>query len=459
MRFPPPVRITAPLLALVFGLLTTWLDYRLNLHLDLARHVTEVRDLADANGRRLARISETLLAARQQDALERDVKAIADLPLLESGAVVDEGGRIIAGSEGEMKGLLASATPLSDAAALINAEKQPVMNIGEASGAVVSAHPFPIGANATGWVLLEFDRTRAIANAESDARTQLRWMASAMTLLSFALWAVLHFGFAARLAQLAASVRAFGDGKTDAPQVLGGADEVAALSASFATMGARLREREAEQVRLEREVLATTDGERRRIGHDLHDSLGQRLTAASMTTNALIAALKLDAPALTARGEEIGRQLRDAIAEARSLSHGLAPVALQDDGLMAALGALAENTSRGDTVRCVLECAAQLRVPDAEVAGHLYHIAQEGVNNAMKHAGASEIRIGLERREGTLLLEIDDDGEGFDETTTPAKGIGLRVMRYRAKLMGGSLDIGPAPAGGTRISCTIPQSL
>lgn len=454
MRFPPPIRITAPLLALVFGLVATWFDYRLNLDLDLARHLGEVRERADSNGRRLARLSERLLAAAQREVLQGDVEAMADLPLLGVAAVVDESGRVVAESTGNLRGQPAAATRLAAAAALIGPAGQPAVKHGENAAAVLSAHPFRIGESNTGWVLLEFDRAEAIAAAQADARTQLRWMASAMALLGFALWTVLHFGFAARLARLAGSVRAFGEGKADAPALPGGGDEVGELAGAFSAMAAKLREREAEQVRLEREVLEISEGERRRIGHDLHDGLGQRLTAASMTTNALVAALKADAPALAERGEDIGRQLRAAIAEARSLSHGLAPVAFVDDSLMAALAALAEGAGRGN-VRCVFECAEPVQVADAEVAGHLYRIAQEAVNNALKHAAPTEIRIGLERRDGALVLEVDDDGEGLDESAPPAAGIGLRVMRYRARLIGGELEIGSAPAGGTRICCRV----
>ncbi len=101
-------------------------------------------------------------------------------------------------------------------------------------------------------------------------------------------------------------------------------------------MVASLRERESEQARLEHEVLGILENEGRRIGQDLHDGLGQQLTAASMTTSSLIGAIKIEAPALAERAEEIGRQLREAIAEVRSLSHGLAPVVLVDEGFMGA---------------------------------------------------------------------------------------------------------------------------
>lgn len=455
VRFPPSIRISAPLLALVFGLLATFFDYRLNLELDLARHLNEVRERADSSGLRLADASERLLASGDRNALRSVVEAIPDLPGEEMVGVVDGEGHVLADSTGKLRGQPVADTPLAPAAALINAAGQPSVHRGESGAAVLSAHPFRLGAKGTGWVLLVFDRREAIAAAKGDAETQLAWMASAMALLSFVLWAVLHFGFAQRLARLERSVEAFGQGKTKVPEVLPGGDEVAALSTKFADMATRLREREIEQLRLEREVLEISESERRRIGHDVHDSLGQRLTAASLSTNALVSALQTNAPALAQRGEEIGRQLRDAIAETRALSHGLAPVAVIADGLMAALALLAENISQSSGVRCVFEHENNVRLADPEIAGHLYRIAQEAVSNALKHAAPSEIRIGLEPRDGAVLLEVEDDGVGFEENALPNDGIGLRVMRYRARLIDAVLEIGSAPAGGTRIFCRV----
>jgi len=456
MRWPPPIRITAPLVALIFGLVATWFDYRLNLDLDLARHLNELRTRADSSGSRLARMSERLLAAGDRNALQVQVEAIPDIPEVQIVAVVDEGGRIVADSTGALRGQSAADTPLAPAAALIDPADKPAVQQREGERTLVSVHPFRIGEHGTGWALQVFDGAEAITAAQVDARTQLGWMASAMALLTFALWAVLHFTVATRLGRLANGVLAFGEGRTELPPDLSGGDEIGKLSRAISTMAAKLREREVEQVRLEREVLEISEGERQRIGHDLHDGLGQRLTAASMTTNALVsAAQNLDVPALAERGEDIGRQLREAIAETRSLAHGLAPVGLADDGLMAALTSLAEDTSRGGAVRCVFDCAEPVRVTSAEVSGHLYRIAQEAVNNALKHAAPSEIRIGLERRDGALVLEVDDDGGGFDETAPAADGIGLRVMRYRVRLIEGELEIGSPPAGGTRISCRV----
>jgi len=455
MRFPPPIRIAAPLLALVFGLLATWFDYRLNLNADLARPLRGMLVRAETNGRRVARLSEGLLAKGEREALEDDLKTRVDSSSLKIVGVVDSDGVIVADSTGSLRGKPAAETSLATAAALINGAGKSAVSQNASDALVFSAYPFSMGDKGKWWVLHEFDLSEGMAAVRADARVQLGWLALAMTLLSVTLWAVLHFSFAARLGQLADGVRAFGEGRMSPSTLPRGTDEVGELSEAFSVMAAKLRERELEQARLEREVLEITESERRRIGHDLHDGLGQRLTAASMSVNALITALKTDAPVLAERAEDIGRQLRDAIAETRSHSHGLAPVALVDDGLMIALGTLAESTSRGGSVRCVFECPAPVRVADAEVAGHLYRIAQEAVNNALKHASPSEIRIGLEQRDALLVLEVDDDGEGFDESETPGKGIGFRVMRYRARLIGGTLSFGSAPAGGARISCHV----
>lgn len=206
---------------------------------------------------------------------------------------------------------------------------------------------------------------------------------------------------------------------------------------------------------MEREILSVTERERRRIGQDLHDSLGQQLTAASLSANGLVLALESAHTELVPQAENLSRQLRDAIAETRTLSHGLLPVSLEDDGLMHALHDLADVTTRSGNVRCVFECAAPVRMPDAEVAGQLYRIAQEAVNNALKHAAPGEIRIGLERTGDCVTLEVDDDGPGLPSPMPPNGGIGMRVMRHRAQMIGSTLAADSAPAGGTRISCRI----
>ena len=461
MRFPPPVRFYAPLLVLVFGLATTWLEYELNLTNDLARSLKDVEAQATVTGERLTKWGARQVEQGDPVSLAEDFPAWVHQPWLKEAALVDGNGVVIDDSAKQWTGRVARETPLAPA---MNLAANTGQNAGRrqnqsADGAMLfGAYPFPMGSRGTGWALIIFDRADAVAQAHADAIQQLRVAAAGITLVCICLWAALHFGVAARLARLSQAVRDFGEGRADQVEAVSGGDEVQELSAAFATMAARLREREAERLRLEREVLETTERERQRIGQDLHDSLGQQLTAASLAINGLITTLESAAPALTPQAENLAWQLRKSIAEVRVLSHGLAPVPLEDDGLMHALHELAEATSRSTGVRCAFECPQSVRVPDSTLAGHLYRIAQEAVNNALKHASPHEIRIGLERHADRLVLEVDDDGEGLANNPVPGDGIGHRVMRHRALLIGGTFEIGLSPAGGTRMACNIPSS-
>ena len=468
IRFPPPIRLYVPLLVLAFGLAITCLDYEFSLRNDLFRNLKDVEAQTDATGDRLARRSTKQFERGAAVTLGEDIAAWAHQPWLKEAALVDENGVIFADSEKHWTGHAASETTLAPAMELAaNTRGNAGRRLSHSAGGTMlfGAYPFAMGARGTGWALLIFDRGDAIAKARADANRHLRIAAAGISLMCLFLWAALHYGFTARLARLTQKVRDFGEGRSDHVEPVAGGDEVQELSAAFAKMVVRLGEREAERLRLEREVLETTERERRRIGQDLHDGLGQQLTAASLATNGLISAFEADFPALVPRMENLGRQLRESIAEVRALSHGLAPVALQDEGLMHALHELAEATSRNTGVRCVFECPQPVRVPDAALASHLYHIAQEAVNNALKHAAPREIRIGLEQSEGRLVLEVDDDGEGLPEPMAPGhslndagEGIGLSVMRHRATLLGGTLEIGSPPAGGARVTCIIPSS-
>lgn len=229
------------------------------------------------------------------------------------------------------------------------------------------------------------------------------------------------------------------------------------LEARVAQRTSALAEANAELKAMERELMQITERERHRIGEDLHDSLGQKLTAASLTANALF--LEAGTPELTTLAERLGGQLREAIAESRALSHGLAPVSAEADGLMLALRALADSTAHSVGVRCIFDCPTAVLVESPAIAIQLYRIAQEAVTNAIKHATASEIRLGLERLGEVVTMEVEDDGAGFPENPPSGKGIGLRAMKHRAQMIGGTLDIGPSPAGGTRVSCRTPLPL
>lgn len=453
MFFPPSARFFVPSLVLIFGLAVTWLDYRLNLASDLERNLADVQKQADATGLRLARLSAQLMASHETPLIERDLAGTAELPWLQSAALIDAGGRVLADSDGKWKGRNAAQTPLRAAAKLARVGSGASILRSEDKSQLYGAYPV---ASTGAWLLLVSDRTEAVAAARRDAHRQIQWIATAVACLCLVLVAVLHAGFTSRMARLVRSVRSFGEGRSDHIRPLRGGDEIAHLSTAIAAMAARVKAHEAERADLEREVLNASEGERRRIGHELHDGLGQRLTAASVATDALAAELGANGGPAAPRAAEIARQLREAIAETRQLSHGLAPLSLETGDLTDALAELCESLQRAGNVRAVFECADHVKLHDVAVVTHLFRLAQEAVSNTLKHADAHEIRLGLTRGDGELVLEIEDDGKGISGSGPRGGGIGLRIMRHRSQLLGGSLQILPSPAGGTLVRCRCP---
>ncbi|MBI2511154.1 MAG: response regulator [Opitutae bacterium] len=211
----------------------------------------------------------------------------------------------------------------------------------------------------------------------------------------------------------------------------------------------------AEHARLEGEVRATSERERHAIGADLHDGLGQLLTAVEFMCTALKADTLQTQPDVAARLEQMSALLREAVAQTRFLARGLVPLGSGPDALYHGLAALAERTNALGHVHCALTTERVVEVPDAAVASHLYRIAQEAVNNAVKHARAGNIRVSLMQRAGRLTLEIADDGVGIRDEAEK-RGTGLGLMRHRAGLIGADFNLKRPRAGGTVIACTWP---
>ncbi len=213
---------------------------------------------------------------------------------------------------------------------------------------------------------------------------------------------------------------------------------------------------QAEQKRLEGEIDAAGQRERHMIGADLHDGLGQQLTAIELMCASLKSEVPPDSKLATKLGE-VARMLRDAIAQTRFLSRGLVPVGAEPDSLQNGLAELAARTNALGGSKCVFDCPGPVMVDDPAVAGHLYRIAQEAVNNAVKHARARTIRVALTREPDAITLEVADDGKGLGTgKNRPADGIGFGVMQHRAKLIGGDLTISSKRGEGVVIACRLP---
>jgi PAS domain S-box-containing protein len=208
-----------------------------------------------------------------------------------------------------------------------------------------------------------------------------------------------------------------------------------------------------ERKQLERDVVETASLEQRRIGQDLHDSVAQELTALNFLARDLADTMRTDPARAAGLIERINHGLQRSQQELRAVLRGLVPVAVDSQGLMAALADLASTTQEEGKVRCVFDCPRTVSVADNLTATQLYLIAREAVYNAVKHAQAKTVCIALAAgRE--LVLTIRDDGIGMP--AVPAEGgLGLRIMRNRAAIVGAKLTIEPAEPAGTLVSCVL----
>jgi signal transduction histidine kinase len=219
-----------------------------------------------------------------------------------------------------------------------------------------------------------------------------------------------------------------------------------------------LSQQMAERERLENEILEVSEREQRRIGHDLHDSLCQHLTATAMAGQVLGEKLAARALPETADANKIVELVEDGINLARNLARGIYPVEMEAEGLMAALQELADSITSISRVTCVFECNSPVLVHDAAVATHLYRIAQEAVSNAIRHGKARRIGINLSQRGNLLTLSIEDDGAGLPDNWQKTQGLGTRIMAHRAGMIGATFILEPNPTGGTLVRCTLPMT-
>ena len=208
-----------------------------------------------------------------------------------------------------------------------------------------------------------------------------------------------------------------------------------------------------ERKRMEHEIVEVSHREQQRIGEDLHDGLGQHLTGITFLTKALERKLAAKSPEEAKEAAEIGRLVLQALAQTRNLARGLFPAELERNGLAAALVELTDSVQRTCGVRCTLRTAEKISINDNVLATHVFRIAQEAMNNSIKHSKAKNIEVTLDLNGDQLQLRMTDDGTGF---TPEAKlnGLGLRIMQFRARRIGGELQVAAGDKGGTSVTCS-----
>jgi signal transduction histidine kinase len=221
---------------------------------------------------------------------------------------------------------------------------------------------------------------------------------------------------------------------------------------------ADLQEEILERMRLEKEMAEVTERERRRLGHDLHDSLCQHLTGTALAAQVLRAKLNSKLPEEALEAGKLVGLVEEGIDLTRSLAQGLFSPDLERGGLAAALEDLAHGTEERTGIHCEFHHEGQIESGDAAVLTQLYRIAQEAVANAVKHARARRIVIELDATDGEVRLNVFDDGVGLGDTSE-THGLGLKMMRHGAILIGADFKASRQSPAGTIISCVLPHDV
>ena len=211
-----------------------------------------------------------------------------------------------------------------------------------------------------------------------------------------------------------------------------------------------------ERKRLEEEILSISEREQRRIAQDLHDGLGQLLTGISFMTRVLEEELKKKALPEAESAAEISRLINQSLQFNKNIIQGSFPVELEENALVHALQDLLTKTETQYNLKYEFNCKKDIFISDKSKSLHLFRIAQEAIFNIVKHAKASALIISLQEEKPELVLVICDNGIGLPKSKKSSTGMGLRIMQYRANIIGGNILYNANNGSGTKVICRVP---
>lgn len=214
-----------------------------------------------------------------------------------------------------------------------------------------------------------------------------------------------------------------------------------------------------ERKQLEKEIIEISNREQQRIGQDLHDGLCQELAGIELMCQVLEQKLETKSKAEAKQVGEIAQHIREATSHTRKLARGLSPVELEANGFMSALHELVAHIQKLFRIECRFECSTPVLIRDNVAATHLYRITQESVNNAVKHGKAKRVTISLKPAGERIVLTVADDGLGFSNEIKKSSGMGLHIMKYRAGVVGATLEVRSTAGAGTTVTCIFRNNL
>jgi len=232
----------------------------------------------------------------------------------------------------------------------------------------------------------------------------------------------------------------------------------AKLFSDLKLANAKLRASISERKRLEHELLEITERERRRIGLDLHDDLGQKLSGIALMTKGLELKLTREKSESAKDAAQIHQLVQETMSHTSNLARDLTTLDITEGHLRDALESLASRVHDLFDITCLFKSEGAVPALEVPVISQIYKIAQEAVTNAIKHGKARIVEIRLAAKSEGLVLSVENDGRPFPDLNAHATGMGLKIMNYRASLIGASLEIRGRGPQGTLVRCIIPEA-
>ncbi len=229
-------------------------------------------------------------------------------------------------------------------------------------------------------------------------------------------------------------------------------------TAALATANRELQNQMTERKRLEAELLEIAENERRRIGFDLHDDLGQKLLGVSLLLKAQETTLRNKGVAEASVTGEVLGLLQQVISHTHNLAHCFSGFGTENSDLTRQLHKLAVNVGETFQISCRFRSIGAIPVLPSDAVAQMYKIAQESVSNAIKHGKAKRVSVVLARKGAQVFLRIKNDGIPYQTGAEPSNRLGMRIMNYRANIIGGKLEIKPNGNSGTLVTCTLPYT-
>lgn len=452
MRIVNTLHFRIPALVLLVGLVLIALGYARNVRWRVDRRLHYLREDAHAEGTRLSGMAQHLFRKNLPLTADLVLSYASVAPELELGLICDDQDTVRHATRLQWKGLTLDETPVRDVRPwLADVRKTMSGRVEEdlTRGRFVSVYPFSLGAEGSGGVVvLSYDLTGPLAEAKRFALHETVPQGMALLAGCALIWGVMHWLVTRRVDDLLGYTHSVEAGEVPAPPHFGN-DELG-------TVGRGMRDAVEKMVRTESRLLEASELDRLRIGRDLHDDVCQRITAAQLRIGVMGSALADAGSSLATTAKVIEAELGTAAEIARGFARGLAPVALDVQGLDTAFMDLGRFLGRAFGIRCEVICDEGTESLDSETKAHIYRIAQELATNAAKHAKGTFVSIRLTCDETKIRLEVENDGNDFAQIG--GGGLGLQFVQQRVRALGGRIQSVRRPGGrpGSLIICEAP---